>query len=194
MERYEVVKKVSNNKIIIGDGKNKGKKGTETGLYDVDKLQITAAGIEQVTEQIPVDENIWGNDYTIINKLNEKQLADRRLFVRIRYMKRVECYMVFDSIGVEPVLLTQPLVFIINEISMGGIGIICDHEISIGKILAIQLTLDNIPYEIKCEVIYCIQNDDKFRAGLKIVQRDKLFIRHLKIFIARISLNSNYGK
>jgi hypothetical protein len=77
---------------------------------------------------------------------------------------------------------------------MGGIGIICEHGINIGKILAIQLTLDNIPYEIKGEVVYCIRNDDKFRAGLKIVQRDKRFIRHLKIFVARISLNSIYGK
>ena len=77
---------------------------------------------------------------------------------------------------------------------MGGIGIICDYEIATGKIFSIQLVLDGIPYKIKCQVIYCIPNDDKFRAGLKIVEREKKFITHLKIFVARISLNSAYGE
>lgn len=181
------------NKIIIGDGKKRDEKETKPVLYETDKPLIKAAGTEHETVQIPVDENVWGNDYTIINKLDEKQIADRRLYVRVRHLQRIECSTVSDSIEVEPVLLTRPIVIIISDISMGGIGIICEQEISIGKILVIQLTLDSIPYEIKCEVIYCIQNDDKFRAGLKIVHKDKHFIKHLKIFVARISLNSNYG-
>lgn len=197
LERYEVVKTMSNNKIIIGDGKKREEK-KKPGLYEIDKPQITDAVTEQETieqtEQIPLDEDVWGNDHTIINKLSEKQLADRRFYVRVRYFQRIECYTTFDSIEEEPILLTQPIEFIISDLSMGGIGIICDQAISIGKILAIQLTLDTIPYDVKCEVVYCVQNDDKFRAGLKIVKREKHFIKHLKIFIARISLNCNYGK
>ena len=181
------------NKIIIGEDKKRDNKEAKPVPYKTGRPQITAAVTEQETEQIPVDENVWGNDYTIINKLDEKQLADRRLYVRVRHIQRIECNKVFDNIEVEPVLLTQPIVFIISDLSMGGIGIICEHGISIGKIFAIQLTLDTIPYEIKCEVVYCIQNDDKFRVGLKIVQKDKLFIRHLKLFVARISLTSMYG-
>lgn len=182
------------NKIIIGDINKSHKNETKPVLHETGKHQITDAGAKQETEQIPVDENVWGNDYAIINRLDERQLADRRLYVRVRYMQRIECNTASDSIEEEPDLLEKPIVFIISDLSMGGIGIICDNEISIGKILVIQLALDNIPYEIKCEVSYCTRNDDKFRAGLKIVQKDRQFIRHLKILVARISLNSQYGE
>ncbi len=182
------------NKYIIGDEIIKDKKAIRPPLYEADKPQITATGTELNTVPISVDENVWGNDNTILNKLDENQLADRRLFVRVRHMRRVECSKVYDNIMVEPVMLTHPIIFTISDLSMGGIDIISEYEISIGKILALQIILDNMPYEIKGEVIYCLQSDQIFRAGLKIVQRDKLFIRHLKIFIARISLNSMYGK
>lgn len=144
-------------------------------------------------EQIPLDENVWGNDYRIINKLSEKQLADRRLYVRIRHIQKIECNRIYENIEDEPILLSKPMDIITSDLSMGGIGIICDYELNIGGILGIQLTLDSIQYDIKCEVIYCIANDDKFRCGLKVVQKDKQFIKHLKIFIARLSLKNNYG-
>lgn len=192
------------NKIIISGGKKNEERVERPGAYEINGRHTAAAGAgpgtepaekdEVQAEQPPVDENVWGNDYTLLNKLSEKQLADRRLFVRIRHMQWVECHIIFDNIKSEPSLLDRPLVFIINELSMAGIGIICDNAISIGKILAFQFIIDNIPYDIKCEVIYCIPNDDKFRACLKVVQRDKRFIRHLKIFIARTSLNLTYGK
>lgn len=192
---------MASSKIIIGNDKKRDNKETKPALYKAGKPLMDVVDTEQginheidhEIEQIPVDENVWGNDYTILNKLDEKQLAERRLYVRVRHIQRIECSKVFDNIEVEPDLLPQPIVFTISDLSMGGIGIICEQVISIGKIFAIQLTLDAIPYDIKCEVVYCIQNDDKYRAGLKIVQKDKLFIRHLKIFVARISLNSNYN-
>lgn len=200
------------NKIIISGGKKNGERAEKPDSFEYNgrhsPVEAAGAGTGSGTtepvepadqdtmqaEQPPVDENVWGNDYTLLNKLSEKQLADRRLFVRIRHIQWVECHIVFDNIKSEPFLLDKPLVFIINELSMAGIGIICDHAISIGKILAFQFTIDNIPYDIKCEVIYCIPNDDKFRACLKVVQRDKRFMKHLKIFIARTSLNLAYGR
>ncbi len=193
------------NRIIIGTGKKGGKKEEGQNRYEAKNPQLEAEAMQvevrdtaqeaaEESEPIPVDENVWGNDHTILTRLDEKQLADRRLYVRVRHMQRVECHMVFDSPEVEPVTLEQPIIFIISDLSMGGIGIISEHYIDTGKILAIPLTLDNIPYQVKCEVVYCFRNEEKYRAGLKIVQRDKHFIRHLKIFIARVSLNSAYGK
>ena len=181
-------------KIVIGTGKKRDKKDTELDLHRAHNHQTPAEVVEQPTVLIPLDENVWGNDYTIIKKLDEKQLAERRLYVRVRYMRRVECRAIFDSIEEEPLLLTNPIALMISDLSMGGIGIICDHAINIGKILVIPIILDQIPYEIKCEVIYCFQNENIFKAGLKIVQRDKGFIKHLKIYVARISLTSNYGQ
>lgn len=193
------------NRIIISDGKKKEKiqsnpnphivRGPKNIAAETEQKAAPEAGQEIAPETvpIPVDENVWGNDNSILHHLDEKVLADRRLFVRIRYLQRIECTAVSDSSEAEPYFLPHPLVFMISDLSMGGIGIICDNEIDVGKVLAIRLNLDSIPYDIKCEVMYCFQNNDKFRAGLKIIQREKRFIRHFKIFIARISLNSAYG-
>lgn len=185
------------NKIVISDGKKKGKKQNDTKLYIVDTPQnITADAEQEATHEtvpMPLDENVWGNDYTILHQLDEKQLADRRLFVRVRYFQLVECSAISDSAEMEPAFLHHPLAFMISDLSMGGIGIICNDKIDIGKVLAIQLKLDGIQYGINCEVMYCFPNDDKFRAGLRIIKREKHFIRHLKIFIARVSLQNAYG-
>ncbi|MGE5614917.1 MAG: PilZ domain-containing protein [Bacillota bacterium] len=161
--------------------------------YSIGNMQTRDEYTGRITTPEPLYENVWGNDYTILDKLDERQLADRRLYVRVRHIQRIECYTISDSMEEEPVLLAHPIVFTISDLSMGGIGIICDSEISVGKILTFQIILDGIPYKIKCEVVYCIRNDNKFRAGLKIVQKDKKFIMHLKIYVARISLNSRYG-
>lgn len=50
--------------------KKSDKKETKPCLYVIDKPQMTLAGTEHETVQIPVDENVWGNDYTILNKIN----------------------------------------------------------------------------------------------------------------------------
>ncbi len=191
-------------KIIIGDSNSKrnDRKVRESELHEHDNLKITAAEPLKETGQaepsgqetgIPLDENVWGNDHAIIHQLDEKQLADRRLFVRIRHMQRLECHKVYDGIEEEPILLKRPLELVTSDISLGGIGVISERKIMPGKILEFQFKLDHIPYVIKCEVIFCVPMDDKFRAGLKLVQREKQFVRHLKIYVARISLNSVYG-
>jgi len=185
------------NKIIIGDGKRKEKRPS---IHEVpvktERKAVTEAVRETTPETapVPLDENVWGNDNTILRHLDEKVIADRRLFVRIRHMQRVECTLVADSPDAEPYSLATPLVFMISDLSMGGIGIISENKIDVGKILVIRLVLDGIAYDVKCEVIYCFPNDDKFRAGLKIIRKEKQFIQHLKIYIARISLNSAYGE
>jgi hypothetical protein len=154
----------------------------------------TDSTTEENVEEESLDEDVWGNDKSIIKRLDEDSLADRRLFIRVRHMRQVECHMLYEHIGDEPINLTRPMIFTICDLSMGGIDIISDDFIDAGKILSIRIILDEIPYEFKGEVVFCLKSEDKFRIGLKIVQRDRTFIRHLKIFIARISLNSRYGR
>lgn len=184
-------------KIIIDDRKRKHKEGTEPGIGEKDaplaETTIPDNVPEPSAEHMSLDENVWDNDLAVISKLDEQTLADRRLFVRIRHMRRVICKAIFEHPEGEPVTLKKPLDITISDLSMGGIGIICEEQINIGKILLLPLILDSILYEVKCEVVYCIRNDDKFRIGLRIIKRDKQFIRHLKIFIARISLENMYG-
>ena len=181
-----------------GAGKAEGAGKTDRAgeAYGAEKAEETGKAGEagKVEEPIPLDENVWGNDNSILHKLDEKQLADRRLFVRVRYVQKVECNTVYDKNKMEPVLLPKPIVLFISDISMGGIGVISDEELREGEILGIHLVLDNIPYDIKGEVVYCFRNEDKYRAGLKIVQREKRFIKHLKIYVARISLTNAYGR
>jgi hypothetical protein len=143
--------------------------------------------------QEPVCEKDWGNERSVLKMLDGKLLADRRLYARALYMHKTWCSTLFESIDSEPTLLMDPMEFMVVDLSMGGIGIICDQEILVGTILSFKLPLDKIVYDIKCEVVYCFNNSDKYRAGLKIVDRDKKFIRHLKIFVARLTLQSMLG-
>ncbi len=141
----------------------------------------------------PVYDIDWGNEQSVLNKLEGKFLADRRFYARALYMQKIECRKRFAGMVSEPSILTDPIEFMIIDLSMGGIGIICEYELIIGTNLLFNLSLDNIQYDIRCEVVYCFQNSDKYRAGLRIVGRDMKFIRHLKIFVARLSLQSKYG-
>lgn len=185
---------MKNNIMVIGNRKEKVEKEAELVLRDAlaDGLSV-ASGNSQDTVLEPVYENDWGNEQSVLNKLEGKVLADRRFYARALYMQRIKCNTLFDSVESEPSYLIEPLEFMIVDLSMGGIGIICEYEIMIGTILFFNLSLDHIAYDIKCEVVYCFQNSDKYRIGLKIVGRDMNFIRHLKIFVARLSLQSQYG-
>lgn len=178
------------NKIIIGnskDGRNKNKRNIQEEHQNKTKPIIEENDLAIELEQI--DEKLWGNDGEIEKKLDEQFLADRRLFVRVRYFQQIECSVRYEAADGDPVPLAEPIKLSIIDISAGGIGAICDHEIDIGTILPLKLVLDDISYEIKYKVVYCIANDDKFRIGLKIVQKDKTFARHLKIYVAKLSLH-----
>lgn len=148
---------------------------------------------EESAKRGTVYEKDWGNELAVLNRLDGKLLADRRLYARVLYMKKLWCSTLFESSDSEPRLLMNPIEFMVVDLSMGGIGIICEHEIQVGTILLFKLPLDNIMYDIKCEVVYCFENSGKFRAGLKVVDRDRHFIRHLKIFVARLTLQNMLG-
>lgn len=191
---------MANNKIIIGNSKEKNEKVIEPIQKDtVVNTGTIAPNTEQKPEseqkpvQEPIYENVWGNDHVILKVLDEKQLSDRRLYARAIYMQNIECNAILGNMESEPVLLAKPMNFMVIDISMSGIGIICKDEINKGMVLIFKLILDNIAYEIKCEVIYSFQVDDKFRAGLKMVGKDKKFIKHLKIVVARLTLQREYG-
>lgn len=145
------------------------------------------------SERKPFYEKDWGNERAVLSRLDGKLLADRRLYARVLYMHRIRCNTLFERLDSEPTLLMDPLELIVVDLSMGGIGVVCEHEILVGTILSFKLPLDNIAYEIKCEVVYCFENGGKYRAGLKLVDRDRNFIRHLKIFVARFTLQNMLG-
>ncbi len=153
----------------------------------------TGAGTSSKTASMEPDEVVWGNDRALMKMVDEVQRADLRLFVRIRHIQKVICSMVYEDIAKEPYRLDRPLEMMIVDLSVGGIGVICEHEIETGSILGIPIVLDAITYDVICETVYCIPMDGKYRAGFKIAKKDKDFIKHLKIFVARISLTNTYA-
>jgi len=191
------------NKIIISPKGNEGKNnavhhsgiehdsssGVVSTLNDARSGGKAGAGIDLSV----LDENVWGNDRIIKDNIDKELLAERRLFVRVRHMQKLTCSLEYEDIDKEPVELGEPLEFMTVDLSAAGIGILSEQEIDKGKLLGIRMMLDDIPYDIVCEVVYCIRIDDKFRAGLKIARRNKQFMRHLKIFVARTSLTSQYA-
>lgn len=186
----------NNNRIIIGKDKDKDKKKAEGSLTD---LVVETGTLEappadgQTPPGEELDEKLWANDHAAIKYMDDDMLADRRLYVRVVFVQQIMCNTILESLDSEPITLPKPIAFMIMDISVGGIGIICEYTIDVGSILSFNLTLDNIPYEIKTEVVYCFPNGGKYRIGLKLAKKDKAFFRHLKILVARISLNAKYG-
>ncbi len=201
------------NKLVIGNRKEETKKDITGIIPDADGELLNEPAVQEApvveapvaeptaqgpakqgpTKQEPIYVKDWGNERTVLSRLDGKLLADRRLYARVLYMRKLCCNTIFDSFDSEPTLLMDPLEFMVVDLSMGGIGIVCEHEVPVGTILSFKLPLDNITYDIRVEVVYCFENSDKYRAGLKIVDRNKSFIRHLKIFVARLTLQSMFG-
>jgi len=204
---HDIRGEVMANRIIINGSQSDGiqdRTGTRTGQgnrsngigsgQSVQSLQNAVPEKDrQQTEEFPLDENVWGNDRALASKLDNEVLAERRLFVRVRHVQKLTCDTIYEEIDKEPVKLASPLQFMSVDLSAAGIGIVCENEIEPGKILGIRMLLDRIPYDIKCRVVYCIPFDGKFRAGLKIAEKDKRFMRHLKIYVARITLTNEYA-
>ncbi|MCX7922418.1 MAG: PilZ domain-containing protein [Clostridia bacterium] len=188
---------MANNKIIIGKQKEKDEAGRKeikpSPIEAIIDNSIVDSNDEHLPEQLPLDKKVWGNDNIVLNKLDENQLVNRRLYVRVRHIQQIECDTVYEEMGAEPTVLDKPIIFTIIDLSAGGIGIMCEHELNKGTIFAFRIKLDDIVYDIKCEVVYCFQNEGTFRAGLKMAEKNKLFYRHLKIYVARISLQGTYG-
>jgi hypothetical protein len=185
---------MKNNTIVIGNEKKDNIESRTTAQEAFQAGLNLSAAVARETVQEPVHEKDWGNDPLVLNSLEGKMLADRRLYTRALYIQKIMCNTVLDGRGTEPSRLRDRMEFTVIDISMGGIGIVCEYEILTGTILLFKIVLDNIPYDIKGEVAYCFRNDGKYRAGLRVIDRDRSFIRHLKILVARLSLQSKYGK
>lgn len=164
-----------------------------SGEKDTDQTKNKESLLDKSTqdyapELIQIDENIWGNDIEFEKKLEEQFLADRRLFVRVRYFAEVLCNKIYRSGNNEPEILSCPFALSIIDISSGGIGAIGDEEIEIDSVLPIKLVLEKIEYVVRYRVVYCIPHEGKYRIGLKLNEKNNIFKRHLKIYIAKLSL------
>lgn len=185
---------MGNNKITIGTGLISTKAEDK---YDK-KLPVNAADSavtsETKIESEPLDEHIWGNEAELNRKLDSTFVAEKRKYTRVRFMQEIDCGTTFENPDQKMVKLAEPLKLMVIDISMGGLGALCEYDIPVGSVLGFVITMDMLQYEVKFEVVYSIFNNDKYRVGLKIAEKNKEFIRHLKILIARISLENKYGK
>ncbi|RCX18269.1 PilZ domain-containing protein [Anaerobacterium chartisolvens] len=181
-----------NNKIIIG--KDNEKPGDKEGLLKDEKLRRPEPeDIGDGTLEEPEDEYVWGNDHSFNKKLDKEILDERRRYVRVRYIQNIRCELIAEPPGTELAPPEKPITLTLFDVSMAGLGGVCDSEIKVGSILVFTMMLDQMPYEIKCEIIYCLKESDKFRVGFKTLKGHKKFIHHLKLLVARLSLTSKYG-
>jgi hypothetical protein len=184
---------MANKRVVILNNKSEKQRKNDINNNVPVNIPAVTAETESAHYNEPLDENLWGNDSTVLRRLDEKQLAERRMYVRTLYTQKIECNAISKDIASEPHLLKKPVTLMVTDISLGGIGIVSDYRVDIGSILFFKILLDHIAYEVKCEVIYCFENEGKYRAGLKLAEKDREFINHLKILVARLSLCSKYG-
>jgi len=181
------------NKIVIGKQKIDKSKNLQDLKQDYKKPQAPEEDPESISSREYLDDNIWGSDPEINKKLDKELLLERRRYVRVRYFQEIKCMRLGPETDVEPIKPDEPVILSLFDISMGGLGTVCSHEIKKGSVLFFNLQLDHLTYDIKCKVAYCVQIEDNYRIGLKILDKDSQFIKHLKIVVARISLNAKYA-
>lgn len=187
------------NRIVIGKGKDneensekaKNKLPQESGTASPSPHSIE---IEELRYRDSLNDVLWGSDSRLHKMLDKEVLSEKRRYVRVRYFQNVLCKMIADNPQAEPLSLSKPLPLSVVDLSMGGIGVLCSQEVTEGSILHIGLVLDQSSYDIVCEVVYCVKMDNVHRIGLRMFKKDKTFTRHLKIVVARISLNAEYAK
>jgi hypothetical protein len=187
---------IQKNKIIVGTGKKEEIVEKERMKQDMPQALSGAETVHEMElemKQEPVYESVWGNDYALFKQLDDETLAEKRLYVRVRYIQDMECSSMSEHCENELANVAPPLKFIIIDISMGGIGAICDEPLKLGITMAFQVTLDNMKYDVVYEVVYCIKMDGKYRIGLRLAKKDKAYTHHLKVYVARISLTGRYG-
>lgn len=182
---------MADNKITIGKENSKEKNTAEIELLKKGELYVPvpeAYDRNKIPRPKSPDDNLWGNDWQINKSIDKDYLAEKRLFVRVRYIQHMECKISHMDPEESPHEPDRLMRFTIFDISMGGIGAICEEPVAKDSILVFSLQLDHMFYEINCQVIYCIPIDNVFRLGLKILTKEKNFVKHLKLFVARLSL------
>lgn len=184
------------NKITIGVGRqekdDKIQRIPKDDLYN-SPIAPVESDPKQKQEQQPQDDKVWGNDSILDRQLDTEYLEEKRRYVRVRYLQNIECQSICENLNADPVRLNKPITITLSDVSMGGIGAVCSIQLDVGSIMEFNMSIDQLKYTILCEVVYCISMDESYRIGLKIVKKNKDFIRHLKILVARISLQAQYG-
>lgn len=186
---------MANDRIVISSrAENPRKTDDKRPVAKEHEIAAVSPAGQEIPVKEPLDEVVWGNDRSVRNNIDERTLADRRLFTRVKYVQQIRCNAILDDMGLEPILLDIPLRFLVIDISMGGIGIVSDDALKPGTVLSFEIRLDEVVYRVRYEVAFCFPNDGKFRAGLRIRERDRRFLRHLKIVVARLTLQNMLGK
>ncbi|MCX7749686.1 MAG: PilZ domain-containing protein [Clostridia bacterium] len=181
---------MADNRITIGKD-HKEKQSQDKSIYETPKNKHSKPlGLRQRT----TGNKIWGNETEIDKKLDEEALTEKRRYVRVRYIQRIECSCLSENMQAEPKKLAKPVILNMFDISLGGIGAVCEEEIKKGSVLYIYINLDQLPYEVKCEVMYCVPVDNSYRIGLSLIREDKAFIRHLKVIVARLSFAGDFSR
>lgn len=180
-----------NNKITIGVGKQE--ENDKTQRIPKEELYSSVAPVESEQKPEVLEDRVWGNDYILDKKLDKEHLDEKRMFVRVRYIQNISCDKICDDINSQPTTLTKPIKLVMSDISVGGLGAVCGQELNVGSVLEFDIVLDHLTYTIKCEIVYCILMEESYRIGLKIVRKNRDFLKHLKILVARISLQAQYG-
>lgn len=182
---------MAKNRLIIGKDDERDKKDSELELLKKDGLHIPGTEVNNKgskSSEGDLDDNLWGNDWQVNKSIDKDFMAEKRLFVRVRYFHPLECRMKYIDPDADPLRLESVLHLTMFDLSMGGIGAICEEPIPQNEILLFPLQLDHLTYDIKCQVVYCIPIDKVYRLGFRILSKDKDFIKHLKLFVARLSL------
>lgn len=119
--------------------------------------------------------------------VDPNNMIDNRKFTRVRYSVTFYCLKTGDidseMLSISPVLKMDS-----TDISVGGIGVLHKEFIEPGKMLEIEIPIEQATYILTCQVKYCYEENKEYRIGLEYLEPDKSFMNVLKSLVTKLSL------
>lgn len=116
---------------------------------------------------------------------DDRKMNNRRRFVRVHYNGKayVETYAVNNQV-VTPV---SPVSLLLIDISVGGVGAICQCELPVDAEFSIGIKSDFATTNAVVRVVYCTPERTHFKVGLEFVSPSKELLNTIKKIVLKNS-------
>lgn len=150
--------------------------------------------IKRELEWLQLREYVLKSDKELSKQVEDDILTERRRYVRVKCIQKVVCSKLFNKKDPDyPIILDSPINLTLFDISIGGVGAVCESDIDIDTIMYFDFVLDMQPYKVKAKVVYCFPVDGLYRLGFRFVDAGKQLSNHIKKYVTRLSLYMLWG-
>lgn len=114
-------------------------------------------------------------------------IKDEENRVHFRFLKSeiIHCYTMYYNDKKHH--FDPPISIIVEDISIGGMGIITKHPLEINQVISFYYTFEYMPYKLMLKVIWIRKIGKMYKVGLEFVATPNGLVKELKEYLKNIS-------